>query len=458
MKVPGCENRNVRKTTILIRLRVVAPLFALGTLASCASPVSRQDRANFEGTLDAGDYRTAATIAESAGQITPDGHTQNIVWSLNAGEALFESGDMKAAIPVFDQTEQLAQTDDLDKMHAAIDYRYTTYDGVMTNVYKAMAFLGEGDRDGARVEFNRAEDRQRKAEEHFQREAAYAAAHNQAAGNPQFAAVMASAQQNQDYANATSSLTALAVYAPFENPFATYLGGIFFVSQGDYGKGMDRLRRAAVVLGPDSPAAADVIWAQQAHRAARRGTVKPQVWVVFENGQSATYHEMRLVLPMVTGQPMTLALPVLAQNAPAYAALQVTAGTTAVQTAPAGSFDAVMASEFNRRRPVILAEAVAEVLVKNVTSEVAQQSKNPWLQLASTIVANVSTADTRSWIGLPKEFQAVRIDVPADGHLLLAAAGGQPIGEATVPTDKSSIVWVKAQQAGAHPAIQVFPL
>jgi hypothetical protein len=155
---------------------------------------------------------------------------------------------------------------------------------------------------------------------------------------------------------------------------------------------------------------------------------------------------------------MTLALPVLAQNAPAYAALQVTAGTTAVQTAPAGSFDAVMASEFNRRRPVILAEAVAEVLVKNVTSEVAQQSKNPWLQLASTIVANVSTADTRSWIGLPKEFQAVRIDVPADGHLLLAAAGGQPIGEATVPTDKSSIVWVKAQQAGAHPAIQVFPL
>ncbi len=457
MKVPGSEIRGFCKTTVLIKLRVVAPLIALGALAGCASPVSRQDRANFEGTLDAGDYRTAATIAESAGHITPDGHTQNIVWSLNAGEALFEAGDMKSAIPVFDQTEQLAQTDDLDKMHAAIDYRYTTYDGVMTNVYKAMAFLGQGDRDGARVEFNRAEDRQRKAEEHFQREAAYAAAHNRAAGNPQFDTLMASAQQNQDYASATNSLSALAVYAPFENPFATYLGGIFFISQGDYGKGMDRLRRAAVVLGPDSPAAADVLWAQQAHKASRRKPAKPQVWVVFENGQSATYHEMRLVLPMVTGQPMTLALPVLAQNAPAYASLQVTGGALSVQTAPAGSFDAVMASEFNRRRPVILAEAVAEVLVKNVASEVAQQSKNPWLQLASAIVANVSTADTRSWIGLPKEFQALRMDVPADGHLALAA-NGQPIGEATVPAGQSSIVWVKAQQAGAHPAIQVFPL
>jgi hypothetical protein len=180
--------------------------------------------------------------------------------------------------------------------------------------------------------------------------------------------------------------------------------------------------------------------------------------VIFENGQSSTFHEMHLSMPMITGKPLTLALPILVQNALAYSTLRISAEGAATQTVPAGSFDAVMASEFNRRQSLILAEAVAEVLVKNAASVAAQKSNNSLLNAVVGIAANVSTADTRSWTALPKQFQAARLATPADGHVLLASPDGATVGEANVPLDRSSIVWVKIQHVGAHPAVQVIPL
>ena len=435
------------------------PLFATAMalcLAGCASPMRQQDKASFQASLDAGDYHAAEGIATQAGQIGPDGQSANVVWSLNAGAAMFDAGDMHQSVAVLDATERLAQRNDLDRMHAAVDYHYTTYDGVMTNVYKAMAFLAQGDKDGARVEFNRAEDRQKRAEEHFQAEIAAAEARHNSGADPQYGSVLAQAQQSREYQDAVNNLGSLAVYAPFENPFATYIAGVFFINEGDYDKGMYRLKRASLVLGPDSPARADIEWAARMHR--RRAKPAPQVWVVFENGQSATYHELRLVLPMVTGQPMTLALPMLAANAPAYPALTAEAGGASAQTAPAGSFDAVMASEFRRRQPLILAEAVAEVVAKNAGSMIAQKSNNAFLQLASAIVANVSTADTRSWTALPKEFQVARLNAPEDGKVDIKGPGGETLAQADVPAGQPSIVWVKMQAPGAHPAVQVLKL
>jgi tetratricopeptide (TPR) repeat protein len=179
---------------------------AAAIVAGCASPVSPRDSATFERFLDQGDYRAAAAAAEQAGRISADGQTQSIVWALNAASALYDSGDMKTAIPILDTTERLARTDDPDRMHATLDYRYTTYDGVMTNIYKAMSFLALGDRDSARVEFNRSEDRQRRAEEYFRKEIAYQAAHNQAASSLEFGNLMQRTQGSPDYAGAAGQL------------------------------------------------------------------------------------------------------------------------------------------------------------------------------------------------------------------------------------------------------------
>jgi uncharacterized protein len=444
---------------------------SLGALAGCASQMTAQDRAGFEAYLAQGDYAGAAAAAKAAGQITPDGQTHNVVWSLNAGSTLFEAGDMKGSVAVLDTTERLAQGNDLHPFQAVMDYRYTTYDGVMTNLYKAMAFIAQNDPASARVEFNRAEDRQRRAEEHFK--AAIEAAQRQPARQkPAFGDLMDKAQQNDAWRSSTASLSALANYPAFENPFATWMGGVFFVTQGDRPKGIQLLRRAAAELGPQSPAADDLAWAQgqgagqggsgRARRgraaAAAAAAAQPQTWIVFENGQSATYHQIDLQLPMVTGAPMRLALPVLHPNAPAYPAVVARTGTAQATTGLAGSFDSVMASEFQRRQPEILAEAVAEIVAKNAVSVAASRSNNGFVKIASLVFAQVSTADTRSWLALPKEFQTARLPTPADGHVTLTTADGATLGDVQVPTDRPSVIWVKAQDAGAKPAIQVLKL
>jgi hypothetical protein len=451
MKIPLSPVRRMGKATV--------PALALaGLLQGCASPVAKQDVAGFESQMNAGDYAGAASTAVRSGQIGPDGKSQNIVWSLNASSALFDYGDVAHSIPILDNTENMMQQNDLSTIHAALDYKFTTYDGVMVNVYKALAYQKQGDSASARVEFKRAEDRQRRAEEKFKAE--YDAAQQQIKQND-LQALFLNAQQSSDYRNDDDVVARMAAgYAPFENPFATYLAGIFLLTTGD-GTASDRedalhdLRRASGMIGRNGAAVqADIAWAQAGKAAGKA----PQTWVVFENGQSATFREIRLVLPMVTGHPMTIALPALTPNDAASAHLNVQAGGVTAATSPAGSFDAVMASEFRKRIPVILASAIVEAALKNGMSVAAQKSNNAAIRLISDVAANVSTADTRSWTALPKEFQVVRVATPADGHIALSTAEGASLGSVQVPTDRPSIVFVKLQHAGAQPGLQVIKL
>lgn len=419
--------------------------------------MSEGDKANFDAYLAAGDYGSAAAFATQAAGVDQNGQTKNIVWSLNAGAAYLAAGNAQQGVAALDQVERLAQGNDLDRTKALLDYKYTTYDGVMTNTYKAAGFLAEGRFDDARVEFNRANDRQDRAAHEFEKEIAAATAANTQQDRPDYRNLMITAEQSPELASANRSLQALANYTPFVNPFTFYVSGLFFINQGDYSKGVDLLKRSYAMLGPDSQAHDDITWVEGEHRQ-HPGKPRPQVWVIFENGQSATYHQFNLVLPTIAGTPMTIALPQLTVNGPAASRVVVVAGEAHAATRPVGSFDSVMASEFQRRQPMILAAAVAEAIVKNVSAKVAQDSKNPWLQLATAVMDNVSTADTRSWTALPKEFQAARVDIPADGKLSLLGGEGQPIGEVTVPVDRGSLVWIKMQHPGARPALRVIPL
>jgi len=83
---------------------------------------------------------------------------------------------------------------------------------------------------------------------------------------------------------------------------------------------------------------------------------------------------------------------------------------------------------------------------------------HPLLKLTMLVVANISTADTRSWTALPKEFQAVRVAAPADGNIAVLGPDGQSLANVTVPVDRPSIVYVKLQRTGATAGVQLLPL
>jgi hypothetical protein len=90
----------------------------------CAGGVSPQDTANYDGLLSQGNYSGAASFAQAAGKIAPDGASDNLLWSLDTGAAMVYAGDSAHTIPVMDHAEEmmkhheLSKTGDMGQYHA----------------------------------------------------------------------------------------------------------------------------------------------------------------------------------------------------------------------------------------------------------------------------------------------------------------------------------------------------
>ncbi len=447
-----------------IRVRLLASVAAAVLLAGCAGGMSRQDAADYDSRLFNGDYKGAADLALRSGGIGADGSSNNLAWSLDAGAALTYAGDGSRAAAVLDGAETLMKNRDLDGLRNMGQYHYATYDGVMANTYKAVDYLNKGDRGNARVEFNRLNDRQRRAEGDFAAEKVRLDRQMRSKAQDSrldLGAITQNAMQSPEYQRAAQDVRNYAGYQPFINPLSTYLYGIFMITNGetqsDVENGRRALREVRGILGGSPVVDADLALADSHAKA-------PHTWVVFENGQAPTFAEYRVTFPVPLigktrgASTVTVALPRMVFHDLAYGGLQVIAGSVSERTATVGSFDRVMASEFEQRMPGVLTRAAIEAVVKMGIEEAAAQAKSPLFSLAAAVIGNISSADTRSWTALPKQFQAVRLDTPANGKVHLRADNGADLGAVTVPTDRSSIIYVKAMIPGVPASIQVLPM
>jgi uncharacterized protein len=449
-----------------VRSKLLASTCGLLMLAGCAGGVSRQDVAGFDADLARGNYPGAAQLAIASGQIAPDGKSNNLAWSLNAGAALVYAGEPSHAVQVLDGAEQLMTTRDVSNF-GNTQYDYATYDGIMVNTYKALAFLGTGNKADARVEFNRVGDRQARAEREFAEQKAKldAQAQRRAAGNFDLNGAIQSAQNDQTYRAVQAELGQYANYKPFINPAASYLRAIYLLNNADTASDFEtarsELKRVADMTGPSPAVQADLALAT----AGKKGS-KPYTWVVFEDGQAPTFAQYNITFPVpVVGRGghvgsgvVTVAMPRMVFHAPAAPCVDIVGGGAQTSTTPIGDFDRVMASEFSRRQPAIMTRMVLEAVLKAGLQTAASQTGNGLLQLAAVVVSNVSTADTRSWTALPKGFQAARVDAPKDGMVHLRIDGGVDLGNIPMPPDQASIVYVKELASGGKPSIQVFRL
>jgi hypothetical protein len=228
-------------------------------------------------------------------------------------------------------------------------------------------------------------------------------------------------------------------------------------TQSDLEKGRNALREVRGLLGGSPAVDADL-------KLADARTKTPHTWVVFEDGQSPTFAEYRITFPVPligktkAASVVTVALPRMVVHNVSYGELQIATSNASVRTTTIGSFDRVVASEFQRRMPGILTAAAIEVALKIAAEEAAAQSNSPALTLAATVAGNISSADTRSWTALPKQFEVARLDSPADGKIHIRSASGAELGIVDAPSNRSSIIYMKATVPGAPPAFQVYPL
>ena len=282
----------MRPRTITGFLGRPAPALALATalaVQGCAGGVSTRDVSGFDNAMARGDYNGAAQLALGAGQIGPDGNSKNLLWSLDAGAALVHAGQGARTIPVLDHAELMMKAHDATSFDTSGQYHAKTYDGVMVNAYKAIAAMEAGDTRTARTELLRADDRQRRAEEEFQKDAAAVQAKENANG-VDLRSAMKSAQNDPTYRAALRDMDNYGGYAPFVNPFATYLTGLYFLNATDRDpeRARNAFQKVRGIVGNSELLSGDYALAEGSRK------FTPKTWVIFENGQGSTLAEYLL--------------------------------------------------------------------------------------------------------------------------------------------------------------------
>ncbi|MCX8501539.1 MAG: hypothetical protein ORO03_07585 [Alphaproteobacteria bacterium] len=472
---------------ILLLGILALPLVATG----CLQQDYRLDAEKFRGQMAVGNWQGAATIAQQSGKVDPEARSGELLWSLNDGAASLFADNYKHSIAVFDHAEKLMKFDDLAGLSSQIasgassvlvndtvrDYSYSSYDAIMVNSYKGLAFMLAGELDNARVEFNRTAERQRRAAERYALEIKAEESKNAAAAkkNPKVnsSETLTQARTNPELTAELAKLESKSSYAPFVNPYTSYLRSIFLLAAGESGSDTEQaiteLRSVLQLIGDNRVVKSDLAYALA--RANGKGGGK-RIWVMFENGQSPIRREKLIHgfgFTTVGVIDFKYAVPFLQYEPLAYPALRITVDEQEVTTETVTNFDAVVAAEFKLRLPGIITRAVLSTAYKTAIQIAGQVvaakgdsngNSNAALlggliNLAGVIATEGSTAaDLRSWLALPKEFQAASFAAPRNGRLAIHSSDGVELGFVTVATDKNALITVKIQNRGARPVIQ----
>ena len=466
--------------------RHFALLGAIALVSGCQTLAPTEKMADFNQLYASGNYQAAADSAlQSAGGLSTEKQPE-LLWSLQAGTALTASGQFALSNQVFDAAEDLAKEEDtehlvrkgFEKLTSTLvnnnlnRYSPTVYDGVMVNTYKALNSMFLADAQNARIEFNRAADRQRRAEEHFrskiqaQKEKLSEEQVKAEAPAPANGYQPNRAEAEKTVYQAYPELQEWQVYPDFVNPYTDYLHGLYFMlgssDKDDLGKARDSLRRVAG-MNPNNPAVkTDLQVVNNLIRGTwRKQKLNPAVWVIFENGLGPEIEELLVPIPLFLVNDKVeysqLALPKLKLRDQAYSHLELFAGSKPLgKTEQLASLDRVVQTEFKKEFPYKVTEAVISTIAKGaIQYEARRQGGLAGALAAGVYQAATTRADKRIWSALPKEVQVARIRPPANRKLTIKSPDlAEPL-EVELPDSQFSIVYVKASAPGSLPVYQI---
>ena len=441
-------------------LAVIAAIFVSG----CSSFQQRDQLASFNEAYVTGDYNAALkAVSFTVSENKPVDSREHLLELLHQGEMYRLTGRYVESAEAFDLAEAGMKFLDTEGLLARAsqgfmavmvndserDYEALMSETVLVNTYKGLAFLALGNNDYARVEFNRADDRTRRAVDYFRKEIAeQQAALTTAArnGNSQ-ASMVRSSLGNRNFQSAVDSQygapSSWSVFSEFIVPSSTYLHGIYFLANAAGGADYEQ-------AGTQSLAG-----------------LSPQVWLVYENGLGPVLRESRLDVPLflIRGNQQVpayfgIALPVYAERSAVPGNIGVAGDRgEVVRTERISDMGKVIRTEMKERFSGVLARAVTSAISKAVLQNEAAEQFGPWGQLFSAVFTVATTqADLRSWQALPDHWQAARIDRPDNGRLTLLGERGELLGTLEIPQQPFTLVYVKRPTLKAPATVMIMDL
>ena len=450
-----------RYSNLILSLFFISAVFIVG----CNAP--QHDLLQFNASfktdyLNRSNFENSVQIAQSKTSKSRNPKGEDLLWSMQLGCLERIQQNYEQSNGYFDHSEKMLsffdyQNTTTDSVAAIvvseniIPYVGEEYDGIMVNTYKALNFMALGQNDLARIEFNRALDRQRRAKEKFAREIAKLQNELDQAQNKQGSEVKQNAENpeiRQLIESRYPGIYNFQAYPDFVNPFSTYIAGVFFNLVGDHSKAAPLLKETYGMVSDNTYIAEDIAVTEQVLDGQKQ--LKDTVWVIFENGMGPVKEEFRIDIPLFVETERVkyvgIALPQLRFREQAYPYLSILAGGRQYQTQNVADMDRVIQTEFNKDFKSILTRAIISTTAKAVAQYALEKKEKSSSSLASFLVAAYSyattTADVRIWTTLPKDFQVARFPMPADRLITIEPPGGESF-QIEIPTCENSLVYVK---------------
>lgn len=438
-----------------------------------------EQQAAYAELMALGQYEQAATLAEATltrkarkkekkGEV--DGRA--LLAYAHMAHALLWAGQHEEAIRRFDQVElaiknyetRITGTGVLESFGAALlgnavkSYPPKASDGVLVNTYKATAFLAMNRLDDARIEFNRADERTRRAVELFAKEIEREKEANK--DKPEISDDQVQSVLTEHYGD----LSQWAVYDDFVNPYTVYLHALYFFSAGQVASDLENAvtsMKRIVGMYPDNPAAvADLaLFSDVAGGAKSRADIPDSVWLICEDGAGPMITSKDVdVAVKVDSQivPLRLTLPELQFNSAAAGGCAVQGESGLVQAVEIASMDRVFRTEFKKRLPREVTQSIISMVVRGALQNEAEK-KGGMLgkALGAAFQRETASTETRVWLGLPKAWYALRVARPTDGTLEVLTPTGELIATVDLPPAHFAVAHVRNPALGAYPASHV---
>ncbi len=455
-----CKMNIVRSRARCFTLGV--SLFALLCLTGCNTP--KEDLMKFDSYIARANFRAACDFADKEIHSSPTPKAEDLLWTLQLGalERVRSEGDYTRSTRYFDRAEEMLKY--FDQKNRAGDvlgslvasdnlapYMGEEYDGIMVNTYKALNFMSQREMDLARVEFNRAIERQRRATEKYSREIRKLDEEmRENSEERKLARATADSDKVKErLARAYPELDTFQAYPDFVNPFTTYLAAIYYNLTHDSEKAEYQLKVAASMVRNNPYIAEDLSLIEQAPSNGP-SPFDGSIWVIFENGLGPVREEFRLDIPLFIAtdriQYVGIALPKLETRPAPYPYIELTAAGQMHRTSLVADMDRVVKTEFKKDYPATLARAIVSATGKAALQYTITENKSSEAQVASWLFAAYSmlstAADVRIWTTLPKNFQIARFPIPADRALTISAPGLTPIN-VKIPDCTNAVVYIK---------------
>lgn len=405
---------------------LLAHCFCFFALSGCSKiSLDEVSKQYYEGSA-----KKAYELAQKgANQEEKNAKEDELLWQIQSGIIGFDLGE-KDATTLLEMAEKNINQNELEGVISSffkntgallmnnniIPYKGFLYEGVMVNYYKALLYMSEKKYADARVEFNRASDRQRRIKEYYEEEIIKTKeTQNQAISSEEN---LGNAQQQQKETNKIlqtySNLEEFSHLNGYINPVIDYIAGVFFMLQGDYSKAQDFLKESYGITQSS-------LIAQDLKSAQNRGYKAKQTWIIIEDGKSPSKIEKRFDLPIFTGEELlyiSLALPDIQKGVDFASSYTLNHFDTQeeIKASKISTLNPLVFNEFSKQIPFIITRGVLSATIKTLTQYLALKSTQGdgfmrlIIGLSGIFYTQATTqADLRIATTMPNSFYILRL-------------------------------------------------